>query len=417
MKKLPLVSIITVNYNGKRFLKDCFDSLYNLNYPKDSFEIFMVDNGSKDNSIAFVREKYPKIKIIQNDVNNYARANNLGIKASKGKYIALINNDTKVDPNWLIELIKVIDSDASIGAVGSKILFMDGKIQSTGHQEYPNFYWGDRGFQEEDRGQYNKAEEIYSICGCSALYRKVCLNNIGLFDEDFNMYMEDVDMSTRCKKDNWRSLYIPTSIIYHKYLGTSNKNSQDFYVERNRLLFIAKHYPEKLGEALFGRGYFVVTGKEKSYQVLNEVFFKLMKHHNINAIEAILAGIIENLRKISNFDRDFIAKKSYRLEIITKQVEEQLKQKEDFLKQTGEQLKQKDNLLKQSEQQKYNLENILKDRKFLLKQKEEELCKVKTELDSIYTSTGFRFLLRPLWTLLWNIKQVFKIIKKIMLIL
>ena len=80
MKKTdPLVSIITVNYNGRRFLDGCFKSLLNLNYPKDKLEIFMVDNGSTDDSLQFVRENYPQIKILQNDVNNYCKANNLGI--------------------------------------------------------------------------------------------------------------------------------------------------------------------------------------------------------------------------------------------------------------------------------------------------------------------------------------------------
>ena len=169
---LPLVSIITVNYNGKQFLNDCFGSLMNLDYPKNKLEIFMVDNGSADTSLDYVRKKFPKVKIVINNENNYAKANNLGIKAAKGEYIALINNDVKVDKSWLITLVKVAQEDVSIGAVGSKILFTNGSIQSVGHQEYPNFYWGDIGFREKDTNRYNILKEVSSICGCSVLYRK-----------------------------------------------------------------------------------------------------------------------------------------------------------------------------------------------------------------------------------------------------
>ncbi len=181
---LPLVSIITVNYNGKHFLKDCFESLYNLNYPKDKLEIFMVDNGSKDNSIDYVKENFPNLNIIINNENNYTKANNLGIRASKGEYIAFINNDVRVDKNWLIELIKVVEIDTNIAGAGSKILFLDGKINSSGHLELPNYYWADRGFKEEDIGQYNETTEVKSITGAACLYKSEYLKKIGLFDED-----------------------------------------------------------------------------------------------------------------------------------------------------------------------------------------------------------------------------------------
>src|SRR4030042_480542 len=109
MKKIfPLVSVITVNYNGRRFLAGCFKSLLNLKYPKDKLEIFMVDNNSRDDSVQFVHKNFPEIKVIHNDINNYCRGNNLGISRSKGKFVALLNNDTKVDKNWLGELVKVI---------------------------------------------------------------------------------------------------------------------------------------------------------------------------------------------------------------------------------------------------------------------------------------------------------------------
>jgi hypothetical protein len=135
MKDLPSVSIIVVNYNGKRFLEECFDSIFSLSYPKEKLEVILVDNGSTDGSLDLVKDKYPNVLIIQNTVNNYCKANNLGIASSKGKYVALLNNDVKVEKNWLIELIKIMERDERIGAVMGKVLFPDGKIQSTGHYE------------------------------------------------------------------------------------------------------------------------------------------------------------------------------------------------------------------------------------------------------------------------------------------
>ena len=108
-----------------------------------------------------------------------------------------------MDRNWLIELVRAINQDDTIGAVTSKILFPNGKIQSTGHYELPNFYWTDRGFKENDKGQYDQTEEVQSISHCAALYRRECLDDMGYLDEDFNMYMEDVDMSIRARQKKW----------------------------------------------------------------------------------------------------------------------------------------------------------------------------------------------------------------------
>lgn len=123
-KELPYVSVITVNYNGERFLPTYFLALDNLSYPKDKLEVIFVDNASTDNSVSYVKENFPWVKIIRNNKNlGFAEGNNVAICQAKGEYIALLNNDTVVDKNWLLELVKIAQSDASIGACTSKILF------------------------------------------------------------------------------------------------------------------------------------------------------------------------------------------------------------------------------------------------------------------------------------------------------
>lgn len=123
-KEQTLVSIITVNYNGKIFLPSYFSALDNLDYPKNKLEVIFVDNASIDGSVSYVKENFPWVKIIQNNKNlGFAEGNNVAIRQAKGQFIALLNNDTVVDKNWLLELVKVAQSDAGIGATTSKMLF------------------------------------------------------------------------------------------------------------------------------------------------------------------------------------------------------------------------------------------------------------------------------------------------------
>ena len=123
----PLISILTVNWNGKRYLDGLFDSIFSLNYPMDRLQIIMVDNNSTDGSVKYVKKKFPGVEIVELDENRgYAGGNNEGFCRAKGKYIALVNNDCMVDPNWLREMLTIFNKstdDAKIGAVGPKVVF------------------------------------------------------------------------------------------------------------------------------------------------------------------------------------------------------------------------------------------------------------------------------------------------------
>jgi len=442
-KKMPLVSIIIVNYNGKRFLKDCFDSLPALNYPKNRLEIIMIDNSSHDDSIEYVKRQYPRIKVFKNDTNNYCRANNLGITKSKGEYIALLNNDTKADKNWLIELIKVISADDEIGAVGSKILFPDGRLQGAGHYEFPDFYWSDRGFKEENKGQYSVIEEIKSLSHCAILYRRKCLDSIGLLDEDFNMFVEDVDMSIRARQKGWRMFYVPLSIAYHKFHGSANDDLSNFFCERNRLLLIAKHYPQKLADALFGKGHFTVLNKNNELiKILPDVFSKLAKHHTQATVTSVLPGIFEELNKILNLEKDYLIKQlnglekahSHLLQEVIPDKDTQLSEKNQLLEQKDTEItnlndkinqnlgliSEKNQLLEQKDAQiaglrdqiNQNLSLIsnkdtqLSEKNQFLEQKDAQIGNLNNEINAIYNSETYRFIARSIWPLLNIIKHI-----------
>ncbi len=249
MKKT--VSIIIVNCNGRRYLGPCLDSLILANYVDTPPEIIMVDNLSKDDSVSLVRKKYPQVKILHNDANNYARALNLGIERSHGDYIAILNNDTTVNKNWLNELIEVMNQDRKIGVVQSKILFSDGQtINSVGVEEAEDFYFRDIAFGQKDNGQYNEVNELMHFSGGSALLRRNCVKSIGGFDEDFMFYVEDLDYSVRCRKHGWKIFFCPQSIVYHVFHGSTTVDFCKYFCSRNRLLFIAKHFPLKLYEGI-----------------------------------------------------------------------------------------------------------------------------------------------------------------------
>lgn len=284
-----LVSVITVNYNGIKFLEQCFNSLFKINKNGFSLEIIMVDNLSKDNSINLVKRKFPGIKIIENDINNYTKALNKGIENSKGEYIAFLNNDAVVEKNWLKGLMDVINRDKKIGAVQSKILFSDGKtINSVGGEEIEDFYFRDIGFGEKDTGRYNKVEERSFLSGGSVLFRRECLKNVGGFDEDFVMYFEDIDYSFRCHDKGWKLFYSPESIIYHQFHGTASLELCAYFCSRNRLLLLGKRFPQRLPQAVKTSHFYFNKKCENLYHSLIQACKKLIEHNDTEISKKVL---------------------------------------------------------------------------------------------------------------------------------
>jgi len=147
-KTLPSVSIVVVTYDGRGLLPACLDSVRRLDYPKHRLETIVVDNGSSDGTLEFLRLKYPWVRTLRNDENNYCRANNLGVREASGAYVAFLNNDAEVDPGWLKSLIARARSDRRIAGVTGKTLFPDGRINSVGHRHFKPFYVRDRGYAE-----------------------------------------------------------------------------------------------------------------------------------------------------------------------------------------------------------------------------------------------------------------------------
>jgi len=250
MRENPLVSIIILNYNGRYLLPACIDSVVAQSYKE--LEIIFVDNGSGGGSAGFVKSNYPGVKVLENGSNlGYAIAANQGIEASRGDFIVILNNDTRVDPDWISHLVRLALMDEKIGICASKQLnFFNTKIiDSAGIRLFRGGYARDRGRHEQDRGQYDKVQEVFGAAGASAFYRRAMLDRIGFFDDEYFAYCEEFDLAFRAQLCGWKCVYVPDAVVYHMSGQTRARKDQRFllyYVERNRLCTIVKNYPLSL---------------------------------------------------------------------------------------------------------------------------------------------------------------------------
>lgn len=245
-----LISIVIPNWNGKRFLADCLDSIRKQTHPK--IETIIVDNGSRDGSVEFLRENYPEVKLITFDVNTgFAPAVNAGIRAATGYYIALLNNDTIVEPLWVEELVKALDEHPEVGSVGCKMLSYEDQtiLDGVGDGYRRGGLPGRIGHREKDEGRFDKQRYILGACGGAAMYRRELFDDIGLFDDDYFAYLEDVDLGLRAQSAGYKCLYVPTSRVYHLGCGTTGSGYSPLVVKlssQNNLNTIVKNIPMPL---------------------------------------------------------------------------------------------------------------------------------------------------------------------------
>ena len=205
----PKVSIIIVNYNGKELLQKCLDSLLKVNY--DNFEIILVDNNSTDGTVEFITKNYPSLIIIKLDSNKgFAEPNNVAAKISKGKYLLFLNNDTVVTPNFISEMVKVMETDKKIAVCQSLLLKPDGSVDSSGD------FIDHLGVVYNSKTKIDEIREVSSARGASMLVRSDIFEKLDGFDQKFFITFEDVDLCWRSWILGYRVLIIPTSIVYHE---------------------------------------------------------------------------------------------------------------------------------------------------------------------------------------------------------
>jgi len=222
VEKSPAVDIIIVNYNGMAHLPSCMESVFRTDY--SVFSVIVVDNASEDGSPEWVKENYPAVRLIQNEANlGFGKANMIGVQAGCSPLAALLNSDTRVTRNWLASLVQGIQEDESIGAVCSKLLFMRNPRVLNSAGGGMNFvgYGYDIGIFEIDNGRFDQKKEVFFPCAAACLLKKSALQEVGGFDDQFFMYHEDVDLGWRFHLKGYSIRYVPASVVYHAFGGTS----------------------------------------------------------------------------------------------------------------------------------------------------------------------------------------------------
>jgi len=220
-----LISIIVVNWNRKRLLKSCLDSLQKQTY--QNLEIIVVDNASDDGSVELIKNSFPQVKLIANRTNFlYSPAQNQGIFHSKGEFVLCLNNDAVLERSFLQEALTAMSIDAKIGIVSGKVLSMSGKyIDTAGQCQAPSRKPLERGHKQKDYGQFEKPGFIFGAGGVCPLYRREMLEEIKLkdgeyFDNDYGLFYEDLDLNWRANLFGWRAVYAPKAICFHARGGS-----------------------------------------------------------------------------------------------------------------------------------------------------------------------------------------------------
>lgn len=251
----PRVSIVILNWNSYQVTLDCLLSLRKMDYR--NFEVVLVDNGSVDGSPAKLQENVPEIRLIRNAANlGFAGGCNVGMRDALHRgadYILLLNNDTIVAPDFLSQLVRVAESDEKIGAVSPKVLFFD-------HPDRLNYAGGEHtlwrlfpkalGLRQFDDGRYDKLREVSFLTGCALLIKAGVVRKIGVMEEIYFHFYEDIEWSQRTVQAGFKALYVPAAKIWHKEHYVTDKNQGNGFIEfslaRASMIFARKHVPLKL---------------------------------------------------------------------------------------------------------------------------------------------------------------------------
>lgn len=315
------LSVIIVNYNVKYYVEQC---LYSLSKALDGIdsEIFVVDNDSSDNSVSYIKERFPDVKVIECSSNlGFSRANNIAIKQSAGEYILLLNPDTFVAEATIKESVEFLDANSKAGGIGVRMHNSDGTLAMESRRGLPtpltSFFkmtgLCSRFPQSRVFGKYymgylswDEAAQIDIISGAYCMIRKKALDKIGLLDEDFFMYGEDIDLSYRLTKGGFENWYLPHSILHYK--GESTHKSSFKYVHvfyQAMLIFFRKHYGNKrfyvtipIKLAIYGRSLIALM------QIINDnlkasLGFVDINHNERSYIFIGSNAMLEKCRKIA----------------------------------------------------------------------------------------------------------------------
>ena len=275
-KSIPSVSLIIVTYNAEEFINDCLLSVYLQSYR--DFETIVIDNNSKDRTIEKIRADFPWVKLIESKENlGFTGGVNTGYSFARGKYIALLNPDTRVDSKWLENLVSTINSNEEIGICASLMLNWGTDVIDTAGDGCTRAGKGFKLGHNQSKELHQISREVFAACGGAVLYRRKMLDEIGFFDQDFFLLHEDTDISFRAQLAGWKCRYVHDAVVEHRVSASignktplavyhSVKNSDVVWLKNMPILLLALTLPEKLLSDIASLIYLgFVHGRKKEY--------------------------------------------------------------------------------------------------------------------------------------------------------
>jgi hypothetical protein len=248
--KMPDVTIIIVNYNGKEFLPECLSCLERQTFR--NFDVVVVDNGSTDGSLEELG-RFLQGRLLRNRVRTLSLRSNTGftggniegMRYCKGEYVALLNNDTEADERWLEELVKAMDAAPEVGICASKMIAYGTDLIDSAGDGFATLLKGFKTGEGEKEQGYNQPGYVFGACAGAALYRRAMIREIGFLDEDFFLIHEDADLNFRAQLSGWKVMYVPSAIVYHKVRSSIGHMSDTavYYTLRNSEFVRIKNIP------------------------------------------------------------------------------------------------------------------------------------------------------------------------------
>ncbi|MDA3896724.1 MAG: glycosyltransferase family 2 protein [Desulfobacteraceae bacterium] len=305
-KSEPRVIVQLLSWNQLQEVVDCLESFSCITY--QNYEVILVDNGSEDETVKTVREKYPFVTIIENAENlGFCKANNIGFRYCLKKnfdYLLLLNTDTKVRPNLLDELVRIMKNDPKIGIAGAKNLMLEDPEYMWG--QYCNVTWGPMlvkiiGGSEPDRNLNQPPKEVDSVICNGCMISRVALETVGEFDENFWQCNEDIDWSYRAKTAGFLVVYVDTASILHKggssaALGRKKRFSYGYFIARNAFMFAKKYATPYQKVKLFCLVWFgVIVRLSLSISTSLVIFLRSLKL-SVMGQRYFVRGIFDGLR-------------------------------------------------------------------------------------------------------------------------
>lgn len=283
------LSIIIVNYNTPELTLDAIKSIHDSE-SQYSYEVILVDNHSSDNSVATFRDVYPHIQIIENQSNlGFSKANNQGIRIAQGRYVLLLNSDTLLESDTLQTMIQFMDDHPQAGASGCKLVLSDGSLDKACKRGFPTpsaaFYYitglskrfpNNPRFNQYQLGHLsdNEHHQVDSLVGAFMLVRRATIDQVGMLDEDFFMYGEDIDWCYRMKEAGWEIHYYPKTKITHLKGASSRRKPMKIIYEfyRAMYLFHHKHYRKRYNGLVNAVIYAGITASFLAAVLKNKLF-------------------------------------------------------------------------------------------------------------------------------------------------